>query len=243
MPKTFQSFKHTTSLVRSSKLCSPRLDNRVSPLCGDYPGYHILEIRPGRTLCVLHLNPSSLESVVGHGLDSDCVKRLIQLHEKQYSQQQHQQQKAACQGMGESSDSNEFHSFQNVLGSRTPITSSTLLKSTTEVAMREQNSTKASSEREMLCLEGSENEPKAHCGAALFLIHGVAGSSDVWQAQIDFFSQQGFEMIIPDLLGHGKSSAPADPKAYSFAEISEDLLAVFDKFCKRCNVIIGHSYG
>lgn len=77
----------------------------------------------------------------------------------------------------------------------------------------------------------------------LFFLHGVGGSADIWNAQIDFFSQLGVEIIAPDLVGHGLSPAPQEQRAYHFKEILADLEAVFDKYCKRNNVIIGHSYG
>ncbi len=77
----------------------------------------------------------------------------------------------------------------------------------------------------------------------LFFIHGVGGSSDVWRQQLDFFSSLGYEVVCPDLIGHGFSSAPHNQRAYTFEEISVDLLLIFDKFCKDSNIVIGHSYG
>ncbi len=79
--------------------------------------------------------------------------------------------------------------------------------------------------------------------AVIFFIHGVGGSSDVWQGQTEYLRRQGYEMVIPDLIGHGFSFAPQNSKAYDFKEISQDLFAIFDKYCKKRNVIIGHSYG
>lgn len=77
----------------------------------------------------------------------------------------------------------------------------------------------------------------------LFFIHGVGGSADVWNFQLDFFTSLGLEVIAPDLLGHGFSSCPDRAKDYFFNEILADLEAVFDKYCKRQNIIIAHSYG
>ena len=89
----------------------------------------------------------------------------------------------------------------------------------------------------------------SQCGASLdpdavlFFFHGVGGSSTVWQAQVDFFRSQGYELVLMDMIGHGLSDAPDDPSAYEFREIALDALAVFDLHAKRKNVIIGHSYG
>lgn len=89
----------------------------------------------------------------------------------------------------------------------------------------------------------AESSPEGEKEAVLFFFHGVGGSSDTWKAQIDYFSAQGYEVVAPDLLGHGFSGAPDKPKAYHFEEITKDLEAIFDKFCKKRNVIIAHSYG
>ena len=77
----------------------------------------------------------------------------------------------------------------------------------------------------------------------LFFIHGVGGSAEIWNAQLDFFASLGIEAVAPDLLGHGFSSCPNNAKDYSFNEILADVEAVFDKYCKRQNIVIAHSYG
>jgi pimeloyl-ACP methyl ester carboxylesterase len=76
----------------------------------------------------------------------------------------------------------------------------------------------------------------------------VGGSADSWQNQLTFFSALGYEVIAPDLLGHGFSSTPDRPKAYTFTKLFRDTLTIFDHFCVsggRQNpcVVIGHSYG
>ncbi|ELU15330.1 hypothetical protein CAPTEDRAFT_83871, partial [Capitella teleta] len=79
--------------------------------------------------------------------------------------------------------------------------------------------------------------------SVLFFFHGVAGSSEVWRSQIDHFGRQGYEMVIPDLIGHGMSATPQNLNAYTFDEIASDLLVLFDLLCKKRNVLVGHSYG
>ena len=77
----------------------------------------------------------------------------------------------------------------------------------------------------------------------MFFIHGVGGSSDVWRHQIDYFVKEGFEVVAPDLLGHGFSRAPRQSSAYAFTELAEDMLTLFDGYSKRRNIVVGHSYG
>ncbi|XP_030396431.1 protein ABHD8 [Gopherus evgoodei] len=77
----------------------------------------------------------------------------------------------------------------------------------------------------------------------LFFIHGVGGSLDIWKEQLDFFSKLGYEVVAPDLAGHGSSSAPQIAAAYTFYALAEDMRAVFKRYAKKRNILIGHSYG
>ncbi|KAG5848051.1 hypothetical protein ANANG_G00132730 [Anguilla anguilla] len=78
---------------------------------------------------------------------------------------------------------------------------------------------------------------------ALFFLHGVGGSLHIWGRQLDFFSRLGYEVIAPDLAGHGASSAPRIAAAYTFYALAEDLRAIFKRYARKRNILIGHSYG
>ncbi|XP_028833027.1 protein ABHD8 [Denticeps clupeoides] len=82
-----------------------------------------------------------------------------------------------------------------------------------------------------------------HSDVVLFFIHGVGGSLDIWGSQLDFFSRLGYEVIAPDLAGHGASTAPQIAAAYTFYALAEDLRAVFKRYSRKRNILIGHSYG
>ncbi|XP_067667498.1 protein ABHD8-like [Haliotis asinina] len=96
-----------------------------------------------------------------------------------------------------------------------------------------------------------DNEPKSKevqnkttsTDCVLFFIHGVGGSSDIWKPQLEYFANEGYEIIAPDLIGHGFSATPNNARAYHFDEIMADMEEMFDKYCKRKNIVIGHSYG
>ncbi|NXY20346.1 ABHD8 protein, partial [Atrichornis clamosus] len=83
----------------------------------------------------------------------------------------------------------------------------------------------------------------SHGDVVLFFIHGVGGSLDIWKEQLDFFSKLGYEVVAPDLAGHGCSSAPQIAAAYTFYALAEDMRAVFKRYAKKRNILIGHSYG
>ncbi|XP_030322461.1 protein ABHD8 [Calypte anna] len=82
-----------------------------------------------------------------------------------------------------------------------------------------------------------------HRDVVLFFIHGVGGSLDIWKEQLDFFTKLGYEVVAPDLAGHGCSSAPQIAAAYTFYALAEDMRAVFKRYAKKRNILIGHSYG
>ncbi|XP_043986460.1 protein ABHD8 [Gambusia affinis] len=82
-----------------------------------------------------------------------------------------------------------------------------------------------------------------HSDVALFFIHGVGGSLDIWGSQLDFFSRLGYEVIAPDLAGHGASSSPHIAAAYTFYALAEDMRLIFKRYAKKRNILIGHSYG
>ncbi|KAG7239229.1 hypothetical protein INR49_029895 [Caranx melampygus] len=81
-----------------------------------------------------------------------------------------------------------------------------------------------------------------HSDVALFFVHGVGGSLDIWSSQLDFFSRLGYEVIAPDLAGHGASTAPQIAAAYTFYALAEDLRAIFKRYARKRNILIGHSY-
>ena len=58
----------------------------------------------------------------------------------------------------------------------------------------------------------------------ILLIHGLAGSSKTWDAVMPVLAEQ-FDVIAPDLLGHGESAKPVgDYSLGAFASGLRDLL-------------------
>ncbi|XP_063843317.1 uncharacterized protein LOC135090481 [Scylla paramamosain] len=79
----------------------------------------------------------------------------------------------------------------------------------------------------------------------LLFLHGMGGSSDHWRQQLWYFVTRGYEVVAPDLMGHGLSSAPKDPEHYTFSQMLDQITLVFDLFVpqgRKC-VVIGHGYG
>jgi pimeloyl-ACP methyl ester carboxylesterase len=74
----------------------------------------------------------------------------------------------------------------------------------------------------------------------ILLIHGLAGSSKTWDAVIDSLAVE-YDVIAPDLLGHGESAKPrGDYSLGAFASGLRDFLAVLDV---SSVTVVGHSFG
>nr|XP_006814203.1 PREDICTED: uncharacterized protein LOC100377514 [Saccoglossus kowalevskii] len=109
------------------------------------------------------------------------------------------------------------------------------LRTPTSIAGIEMSPRSAESQRRMLT--------KSRSDTVIFFIHGVGGSSDIWTSQLHFFSSHGYNVVAPDLLGHGFSATPSDESNYSFTNLALDLLEIFDRYYGRMNILVGHSYG
>lgn len=78
------------------------------------------------------------------------------------------------------------------------------------------------------------------------LIHGIGASADIWSVVMNSLVSKGYEVIAPDMLGHGFSSAPTKSGYYTFSSLVLQALTIFDHYMvnsKRKCVLIGHSYG
>ena len=75
----------------------------------------------------------------------------------------------------------------------------------------------------------------------ILLIHGWTCDSHDWLFQIHRLTTLGFNLIVPDLRGHGRSSAPQS--TYSAAELVSDLVALLHHLRAPPAIIFGHSLG
>jgi pimeloyl-ACP methyl ester carboxylesterase len=81
---------------------------------------------------------------------------------------------------------------------------------------------------------------EAGSGQVVVLIHGMAGSSDAWQAVLPALAKN-FRVIAPDLLGHGQSVKPRTD--YSLGAFAASLRDLLDELGVSQATIVGHSLG
>ncbi len=76
---------------------------------------------------------------------------------------------------------------------------------------------------------------------ALLLIHGTGASTHTWRGALAQLSRS-FDVIAPDLPGHGFSEAPRDEN-FSLTRMGFTLSALLDKLDVKPTVVVGHSAG
>lgn len=79
-------------------------------------------------------------------------------------------------------------------------------------------------------------------GEPLILLHGFTGSGTQWAGQSEAYAAH-FRTVAVDLLGHGRSDAPADPARYRMERCVADLLALMDGLDIRQARWLGYSMG
>ena len=63
-------------------------------------------------------------------------------------------------------------------------------------------------------------------GRPVILLHGGLSNSDYWGSLVPALTAQGFQVIVADSRGHGRSTRSAQP--YSYDLMSSDVLALLD---------------
>ena len=81
---------------------------------------------------------------------------------------------------------------------------------------------------------------RAGDGEAVVLVHGLAGSSRTWRAVMPTLAAN-YDVIAPDLLGHGESAKPMGD--YSLGAHASGLRDLLDALGVARATIVGHSFG
>uniref|UniRef100_A0A3Q1K377 Protein ABHD8 n=1 Tax=Anabas testudineus TaxID=64144 RepID=A0A3Q1K377_ANATE len=198
-------------------------------------GYEFVEVKPGRVLRVRHIIPdrSVVEEPTGQGGPVSCKRKITVYRSGQLFIENLGDRASAelkhCQNGDTEPNSTVEVELTDCGNSSPPRPRKRRRKPKRTVVI--------DCERKISACKGT------HPDVALFFIHGVGGSLDIWGSQVDFFSRLGYEVIAPDLAGHGASSAPQISAAYTFYALAEDIRLIFKRYARKRNILIGHSYG
>lgn len=79
-------------------------------------------------------------------------------------------------------------------------------------------------------------------GPPLLLLHGFTSSAGSWRPLLPVLTRR-YTALCVDLIGHGRSDAPANPERYAFRACIDDLVGVLDRLdIERC-ACLGYSMG
>jgi epoxide hydrolase A/B len=80
-------------------------------------------------------------------------------------------------------------------------------------------------------------------GPLVVLCHGFPELAFSWRKQVPALTDAGFRVVVPDLRGYGRSSAPAAVEAYDVNCLCGDLCGLLDALGEQDAVFIGHDWG
>ncbi len=83
---------------------------------------------------------------------------------------------------------------------------------------------------------------KEPSGQVVLLLHGKNFSGAYWKDTIKVLTEAGHRVIVPDQIGFGKSSKPADIQ-YSFHLLASNTAALLDHLKVKEVGVVGHSMG
>ncbi len=86
-----------------------------------------------------------------------------------------------------------------------------------------------------------QGEKKAPGDSVIVLLHGYCGSSSYWEKVLPYIMEIG-EVIVPDLRGHGSSTAPK-AGVYEMTDMADDLAMLLETLGEKQAVVVGHSLG
>ncbi|KAH7037905.1 Alpha/Beta hydrolase protein [Microdochium trichocladiopsis] len=80
--------------------------------------------------------------------------------------------------------------------------------------------------------------------ATIVLIHGWPDFSYGWRYQVPFLQSLGLRVVVPDMLGYGRTSAPDDHAEYSFKKMCGHIATLIQSVTGGAPIILGgHDWG
>ena len=88
-------------------------------------------------------------------------------------------------------------------------------------------------------------EPQGTPKDTMLLVHGWPDISFGWRHQVPYFMSLGYRVIVPDMIGFGRTDAPQDLKHYTLKSSSTDMRELVQKYVGEKGQIVlgGHDWG
>ena len=79
--------------------------------------------------------------------------------------------------------------------------------------------------------------------AVILLCHGFPDDARLYQFAVPHLLKTGLRIVAPDLLGHGGTSKPTDPKDFEIGAMVKDVMEIMKKEGLDKNIIpVGHDW-
>ena len=76
----------------------------------------------------------------------------------------------------------------------------------------------------------------------LLFLHGFPSSAHDYHHQISHFSEKGYGIVVPDMLGYGETSKPLDVNAYTGKGIAQDISEILENEKIEKVIGVGHDW-
>ena len=80
-------------------------------------------------------------------------------------------------------------------------------------------------------------------GRPVVLLHGFPDSGRLWRHQVPALAGAGFQVVVPDLRGYGRSDKPEAIESYSIPLLAGDVLAILAELEIGRAHVVGHDWG
>lgn len=86
-------------------------------------------------------------------------------------------------------------------------------------------------------------KPQGKPVATIFLLHGWPDLGMGWRNQVPFLVSIGLQVVVPDMLGYGRTSAPDSYEEYSFKKMSAHVAHIIKEVTNERIILGGHDWG
>lgn len=98
------------------------------------------------------------------------------------------------------------------------------------------------SQRQALSMAYMDVLPQGEPRGTFVLLHGKNFNGAYWHQTIDFLSERGYRVVVPDQVGFGRSAMPAHYQ-YTFDQLAANTRALLEELDIPSARVMGHSMG
>ncbi|KAI0881872.1 epoxide hydrolase [Annulohypoxylon maeteangense] len=86
-------------------------------------------------------------------------------------------------------------------------------------------------------------KPQGNPVGTALLVHGWPDLGFAWRFQVPYLTSLGLQVIVPDMLGYGQTSAPEPVEEYTMKKMTAHLAAIVKEVTDQPIILGGHDWG